>query len=198
VAGDLHDGAQQRLVLTVMTLLAAREALGENDGTADTLIGDALKQVEQANVEVRELAHRMLPGVLTSGGLKAAVNAVVRRLDLPVQVDVPAGRFAPGIEASAYFIVAEALTNAVKHAGATRAEVRAAVADGTLRVEVRDDGIGGANPGGHGLVGIGDRAIALGGRLDIQSSPGRWHAGGRDTATRTCIPFNGHGVVGSA
>jgi signal transduction histidine kinase len=172
VARDLHDGAQQQLVLTVMTLLAAREALAENDGTADTLIGDALEQVEQATVEVRELAHGMLPGVLTGGGLKAAVNAVARRLDLPVQVDVPAGRFAPGIEASAYFIVAEALTNVVKHADATRAEVRAAVADGTLRVEVRDDGVGGADPGGHGLVGIGDRAIALGGRLDIQSPPG--------------------------
>ena len=152
--------------------MAAQEALAENDATADTFIGDALEQVQKANVEVRELAHGILPGILTSGGLKAAVKAMVRRLDLAVQVDVPADRFAPGIEASAYFIVAEALTNVVKHAQATRAEVTASVADGTLRVEVRDDGIGGADPGGHGLVGIADRATALGGRLNIESPPG--------------------------
>ena len=173
VARDVHDGAQQRLVQITLMLKAARQALAANDGTAETLIGDAFEQVEQANVEVRELAHGILPGVLTSGGLKAGLKALARRLDLPVQVDIPAERFAPGIEANAYFIVAEALTNVVKHAQATRAEVTASVADGTLRVEVRDDGVGGADPGGHGLVGIADRATALGGRLDIESPPGR-------------------------
>ena len=94
------------------------------------------------------------------------------RLDLPVDVDIPAERFPAEIEASAYFIVAEALTNVVKHARATRAEVRASVEDGMLRVEVRDDGIGGADPRGHGLVGMGDRVAALAGRLEIESPPG--------------------------
>jgi signal transduction histidine kinase len=97
---------------------------------------------------------------------------VVSRLDLPVDVDVPDERFPHEIEASAYFIVAEALTNVVKHSRATRAEVRTSVEDGTLRLEVRDDGIGGADPSGHGLVGLDDRATALGGRLEIESPPG--------------------------
>ena len=99
------------------------------------------------------------------------------RLDLPVEVDVPAERFPAEIEANAYFIVAEALTNVVKHAHAERAEVTAPVEDGMLRVEVRDDGIGGADPAGHGLVGIGDRATALGGRLDSRARPAAAHRG---------------------
>jgi len=123
-------------------------------------------------VELRELAHGILPAVLTRGGLRAGVDAFVSRLDLPVEVDVPAERFPAEIEASAYFIVAEALTNVVKHAHAERAEVTASVHDGVLQVEVRDDGIGGTDPGGHGLVGIGDRANALGGRLEIESPAG--------------------------
>jgi signal transduction histidine kinase len=96
----------------------------------------------------------------------------VARLDLPVQLDVPAERLPTEIEATAYFIVAEALTNVFKHARATRAAVRAAVQDGSLRVEVRDDGIGGADPGGHGLLGMSDRVTVLGGRLNIVSPPG--------------------------
>jgi signal transduction histidine kinase len=96
----------------------------------------------------------------------------VARLNLPIHVDVPAKRFSPEIEASAYFIVAEALTNIVKHSRAGRAEVRASVADRMLHVEVRDDGVGGADPDGHGLVGIRDRATTLGGRLRIDSPAG--------------------------
>jgi signal transduction histidine kinase len=93
-----------------------------------------------------ELAHGILPAVLTRGSLRAGLDAVVTRLDLPVHVDVPAERFPAQIEASAYFIVAAALTNVVKRAHADRAEVMASVRDGTLHVEVRDDGIGGADP----------------------------------------------------
>jgi signal transduction histidine kinase len=104
----------------------------------------------------------------------------VARLDVPVRVDVPAERFPAEIEASAYFIVAEALTNVVKHSHAGRAEVRASVAEGMLRIEVRDDGTGGADRDGHGLVGIADRATALGGRLEIESPAG---GGTRVTAT---------------
>jgi signal transduction histidine kinase len=138
----------------------------------EALLREALEQAEQGNVELRELAHGILPNALTHGGLRAAVEAVVERLAVPVQVDVPAGRFPSDIEASAYFIVAEALTNVVKHAHAERAEVRASVEDGTLRIEVGDDGIGGADPDGQGLVGVSDRVTALGGRFTIESPAG--------------------------
>ena len=94
------------------------------------------------------------------------------RLDLPVEVDVPGERFPAEIEASAYFVVAEALTNVVKHAHAERAEVRVCMQDGTLRVEVRDNGVGGADPGGHGLVGLGDRVTAMGGQFVVESPEG--------------------------
>jgi signal transduction histidine kinase len=172
VVRDLHDGAQQRLVHTVVTLKLAQRSFREQNGRTESLIGEALAHAEQGNAELRELAHGILPAVLTRGGLRAAVNSLVARLDLPVQVDVPAERFSAEVEASAYFIVAEALTNVVKHAHASRAEVTAFVGDGTLAVEVRDDGIGDANPEGHGLVGLADRATALGGRLDIESPAG--------------------------
>jgi signal transduction histidine kinase/PAS domain-containing protein len=172
VVRDLHDGAQQRLVHTIVMLKLAQRAVREKDGKAESLVGEALAHAEQGNAELRELAHGILPAVLTRGGLRAALDAVVTRLDLPVQIDVSAERFPAEIEASAYFIVAEALTNVVKHARAGHAKVRASVRDGTLHVEVRDDGIGGADPEGHGLVGIGDRVTALGGRLKIESPAG--------------------------
>jgi signal transduction histidine kinase len=172
VVRDLHDGAQQRLVHTIVTLKLAQRQLQDKDGKAESLVGEALEHAEWGNAELRELAHGILPPVLTSGGLRAGIDAVVARLDLPVEVDVPAQRFPAEIEASAYFIVAEALTNVVKHSTATRAEVGASVADGMLQLEVRDDGIGGADPDGHGLVGMGDRVTALGGHLTIESPPG--------------------------
>jgi signal transduction histidine kinase len=105
---------------------------------------------------------------------------VVKRLDVPVDVEIEAGRLAPETEASAYFIVAEALTNIVKHSHAEHAGLRAAVRDGMLHVEVRDDGVGGADPDGHGLQGLADRAAALGGRLEVESTAG---GGTRLTAT---------------
>ena len=179
VVRDLHDGAQQRLVHTIVTLKLASQALSDADGEAGPLVAEALEHAERSNAELRELAHGLLPAALRRGGLRAAVATVVDRLDLPVEVDVPAERFPPEIEASAYFIVAEALTNVVKHAHATRAEVRASARDGVLRVEVRDDGIGGADPDGRGLEGLADRAAALGGRLEVESEAG---AGTRLTA----------------
>jgi signal transduction histidine kinase len=169
VVRDLHDGAQQRLVHAILTLKLAERALGEQDGDVESLIGEALEQVEHGNAELRELAHGILPPVLTRGGLRAGVNSLATRLALPVEVDIPAERFPEEIEASAYFIVAGALTNVVKHAQAERAEVRVSVPDGILHVEVRDDGIGGADAEGGGLIGLRDRATALGGWLDVES-----------------------------
>jgi signal transduction histidine kinase len=169
VVRDLHDGAQQRLVHTIVTLKLAQRALREGTGELEALIGEALEHAERANAELRDLAHGILPAVLTRGGLSAAIDSLVTRLDLPVDIDVPSERLPSEIEAGVYFIVAEALTNIVKHAQARHAEVNVSLADGTLRVEIRDDGVGGADPAGHGLVGLADRASALGGRLLVQS-----------------------------
>jgi len=169
VVRDLHDGAQQRLVNTIVMLKLAQRASQDENRTAKSRLGDALEQAEQANRELRELAHGIMPAVLTRGGLRAGVKAVLARLDLPVRVDLPAERLPAEIEANAYFIVAEALTNVVKHSNAGRAEVTASVEDAMLRIEVRDNGTGGADPDGHGLVGMRDRVTTLGGRLEIQS-----------------------------
>jgi PAS domain S-box-containing protein len=172
VVRDLHDGAQQRLVHSIIRLKLAQRALGGTDTSAASLLDEALAQAEQANVELRELAHGILPSVLTRGGLRAGVDTVVSRIDLPVEiVDITAERFAAEIEASAYFIIAEALTNVVKHAQATSAEVKAWVEHGELRLQIVDDGVGGADPTGHGLVGLSDRATALGGSFGVGVSP---------------------------
>jgi PAS domain S-box-containing protein len=172
IVRDLHDGAQQRLVHSSITLGLAQRELDRDNGAAQALIAEALGHVQEANEELRELAHGILPADLTRGGLRGAVDAVVERLDLAVKVDLPPERFRAETEASAYFIVAEALTNVVKHAHAESAAVSGLVVDGMLQVEVRDDGIGGADPSGRGLVGIKDRATALGGRLSVESPAG--------------------------
>ena len=123
VVRDLHDGAQQRLVHAIVTLKLAQSALRQNDDEAVPLIDEALEQAEQGNAELRELAHGILPTTLTRGGLRAGVGAFVARLDLPVEVDLAVDRFPAETEASAYFVVAESLTNVVKHSQAQRAEV---------------------------------------------------------------------------
>jgi signal transduction histidine kinase len=169
VVRDLHDGAQQRLVQTILTLRLAQRVVEPDSGKMRALIAEALAHAQQADTELHEIAHGILPAVLAEGGLRSGISAIVSRLDLPVEVDVPGERFPAEIEASAYFVVAEALTNVVKHSHAGRAEVRARVKDGMLRVEVRDDGVGGADPGGHGLVGLGDRVTAMGGQLVVES-----------------------------
>jgi signal transduction histidine kinase len=169
VVHDLHDGAQQRLVHTIVTLKFARRALQANDGRAESLMDEALRHAERGNSELRELAHGLLPAALTNGGLRGGIDTIVSRFNLPVHVDVSAARFPAEIEASAYFIVAEALTNIMKHARAGSAEVRVSDCDGVLKVEVRDDGVGGADPDGHGLVGMSDRVATLGGLLTIES-----------------------------
>jgi PAS domain S-box-containing protein len=169
---DLHDGAQQRLVHTVVTLGLAQLALKEDRADSASLVGEALEHAKRGTMELRELAHGILPGTLTLGGLQAGIGAFLSRLDLPVELDVPDERFPAEVEASTYFVVAEALTNVAKHARAEHAEVHISADDGTLRVRVRDDGIGGADPNGHGLLGMADRVTALGGRLEIDSPPG--------------------------
>ena len=169
IVRDLHDGAQQRLVHTVITLKLAQQALAKGAENGPLLVQEAIGNAEQATHEVRELAHGILPSVLTHGGLRAGVEALASRMPVPVEVAIPADRLPAPIEATAYFVVAEALTNVAKHAGAASAAVAARVEDGTLRVEVRDDGVGGARPDGSGLQGLWDRLAALDGRLQIES-----------------------------
>jgi signal transduction histidine kinase len=183
VVRDLHDGAQQRLVLTVIALRQLREALGSGED-APALVAEALDQAERATDELRELAQGILPGVLTHGGLRAGVQSLASRMPLPVASDVCAERFPAVVEATAYFVVAEALTNVAKHARAERAAVTARVEDDTLRVQVRDDGVGGAQFGGSGLLGLGDRLAALNGRLSVESPA----AGGTLVAAEIPIP----------
>jgi signal transduction histidine kinase len=171
VVRDLHDGAQQRLVHTVMTLKLARRALDDGGEALPTLIAEALEHATSATAELRELVHGILPAVLTRGGLRAGLNALATRMPVPVENDVDTGRLPEQVEATAYFVVAEALTNVAKHARASHVTVTARVQDGALRLDVRDDGVGGAQIEGSGLVGIADRLAALDGRLRIESPP---------------------------
>jgi signal transduction histidine kinase len=172
VVRDLHDGAQQRLVHTVITLKLASRALDREEDEAPVLLAEALQQAERATAELRELAHGILPSVLIRGGLRAGVDALASRMPVPIENDVSVGRLPAVVEATAYFVMAEALTNVAKHAHARSAAVIARVDDGTLRVHVRDDGVGGARAEGSGLVGLADRLAVLDGRLEVESPAG--------------------------
>ena len=176
IVRNLHDGAQQRLITTLITLQLAREEIRTDLAQAHRLIDDAVERTQEAIDELRELAAGVHPPVLTHHGLVAAVRDLAHRAVLPVTVaaSLP-GRLPEVIEANAYFFIAEALTNTVKHAHATRAAVTIGVDDLTLPVELRDDGIGGAavDGSGSGLAGLADRVGALGGRMKIESCPER-------------------------
>jgi signal transduction histidine kinase len=170
---DLHDGAQQRLVHTVITLRLLKAALGDGEGPEFQLAGAALCHAEQATAELRELVQGIVPAALVRGGLRAGIESHVGQVDLPVSVEITPNRLPAAVEMTAYFVVAEALTNVVKHAGAARASVSAVDDEGGLRLEVRDDGAGGADPArGTGLVGLTDRVAALGGSIAITSPRG--------------------------
>ncbi|MCZ4491213.1 MAG: putative GAF-sensor signal transduction histidine kinase [Conexibacter sp.] len=182
---DLHDGAQQRLVHTVVTLKLAERALQDEGDGASALVDEALQQAQQATTEIRELAHGILPSVLTDGGLRAGVAALASRAPVPVENGVSVGRLPAAVEATAYFVVAEALTNVAKHAHAAHATVTARVEQDALRIDVRDDGVGGARLDGSGLLGLGDRLAVLDGRLRVESPV----AGG--TLVAATIPLNG-------
>ncbi|MGB9182661.1 MAG: GAF domain-containing protein [Solirubrobacteraceae bacterium] len=170
---DLHDGAQQRLVHTVIALKLMLRALDNGDADARELAAEALRHAEQANAELRELAHGILPAALTSDGLRGGLRALLARIPLPVTAQVSVQRLPASVEATAYFLVSEALTNVLKHARADHAIVTVQAEDGRLRVEIRDDGIGGADPkGGSGLIGLSDRVHALGGTLQLTSPAG--------------------------
>jgi signal transduction histidine kinase/ketosteroid isomerase-like protein len=170
---DLHDGAQQRLACIVITLKLAREARHDPAGPPAKLVDEALQHAEGAIAALGELVHGIMPEALSRGGLLAGVHSLTGRMNLPVHVDVLAERLPGALETTAYLIVAEALTNALKHAQAGSAGVTAGLDGDVLRLEVRDDGIGGADPAhGTGLVGLVDRVAASGGTIAITSPPG--------------------------
>jgi len=170
---NLHDGAQQRLLALSFAL---RMAQSQADGNPEltTALGDAAQQLKEALAELRELAQGLHPAILTRSGLAAAVRAAARRAAVPADLaDVPEERFSPDVEAAAYYVVSEALANTGKHASATGARVSIGRSGGVLRVQVADDGVGGADPAaGSGLTGLADRVAALGGTLCVTSPPG--------------------------
>ena len=181
---DLHDGAQQRLVSLALTLRLAQEKLEGAPRDTQRLLERSREELEQALKELRELARGIHPAVLSDRGLGAAVEAIAHRAPLPVEVgELPDERFPEHVELAAYFVISEALTNIAKYAGASHANVVIIKNNGSLMVEVADDGVGGADvEAGSGLRGLAARLESIEGRLVVDSEPG----GG--TTVRARIP----------
>jgi signal transduction histidine kinase len=172
---DLHDGAQQRLVALAMELGRAKTKFGDDLDAARALVDQAHEEAKAALTDLRDLVRGVHPPVLTERGLDAALSGVAARCPVPVEihVDVPV-RPKAAVEAIAYFVVAEALTNVAKHSRATavRVWVSGSGYPGTLTIMISDDGVGGANPGGAGLTGLADRVKAVDGRFSVESPSG--------------------------
>jgi len=185
ITRDLHDGAQQRLITTIINLQLAEQKWESAPQRARELLGLALRDAMRGIEDLREIAAGIHPAILTQRGLAAAIDALTARLPIPVHIDVPDRRLPGPIEASVYFFCSEALTNVVKHARATSASVRVELQDDRCAVEVRDDGIGGARPRSEtsGLNGLRDRIGALNGTMDITSPA----TGG--TVLQACVPL---------
>jgi PAS domain S-box-containing protein len=180
---DLHDGAQARLVNMGLALRLARKRLGE-PAEAQALLDQAIEELAQTTHELREFARGIHPAVLTDGGLAPALRALVKRSRVRVQLArLPAARLPQHVEATAYFVVAEALTNVARYSGTDTAAVDVRIERDQLVVEVRDDGRGGADPGGgSGLRGLSDRVAALEGSFSVSSPEGH------GTIVRALIP----------
>jgi signal transduction histidine kinase len=172
---DLHDGTQQRLVSLAMSLGLLETKLPTDPEAAKPIAHEAREALAVALAELRELSQGIHPAVLTERGLGPALEELADRAALPAYLEVSVDeRSCPAVEAAGYFVVSEALTNAVKHSHASEVRIRASRRDARLTIEVEDDGIGGAAlVGGSGLRGLTDRVEALGGRLTLSSPPGR-------------------------
>jgi signal transduction histidine kinase len=181
---DLHDGAQQRLVAMALNIRLARAKLNEDPLAAEQLLASAGDELESALEELRELARGIHPAVLTDRGLGTALQTLANRAPVPVELgELPDERLPQAVELAAYFVVAEALTNVAKYAGASHATVHVQRDNGRVVVEVADDGVGGADPGrGTGLRGLADRLAVIEGRLDVESEQGH------GTTVRARIP----------
>jgi len=171
---DLHDGAQQRLVALALTLRMAERRAAEGDPEAAELVRQAGEEAGHALAELRDLARGIHPAILTNRGLRAALDDLAARATVPVEITAtPAERLPEPVEAAAYFVVSECLTNVSKHSRAQVAEVSVTVADGRVTVTVSDDGVGGAElDEGSGLQGLVDRVGAVDGQLTVHSPPG--------------------------
>jgi signal transduction histidine kinase len=181
---DLHDGAQQRLVALSVQVGMAKRKLHDDPAAAEALLGRAGDELSLALEELRELARGIHPAILTDRGLEPALQALIDRAPLEVELaDSPAERLPAPVEAAAYFVVAESLTNVAKYSGAHHASVSVQRQNGHAIIEVRDDGVGGADPGaGTGLRGLADRLTIVDGRLEVVSPPGQ------GTVVRAQIP----------
>ena len=186
---DLHDGAQQRLIVSLMTFRrAASEAASS---TSASLLEQGIEHLEHGLAELRELARGIHPSRLSERGLAHAVGRLADTAPLPVEVDVLDERLSQSVETAIYFTVAEGLTNVAKYANATRARVSVAVLDGIATAEIADDGRGGASAsGGSGLRGLADRLEAIGGSLELESPPG----GGTVVRARVPVGSSTRGV----
>ncbi len=174
VERNLHDGAQQQLVALALRLRIVESRLGQDADAARAELTAAREQLDQALAELRELARGIHPAILTDRGLKPAVDALVNRAAVPMEIaDFPDARLPEPVETAAYYLIAEAVTNVAKYARATHIAVSVRPENGHLVVRVSDDGVGGADPaGGTGLRGLTDRVEALHGRLRVDSPPG--------------------------
>jgi signal transduction histidine kinase len=181
---DLHDGAQSRLVALALLLRAARSRAGDGDPALTELLDRAQEELQTSLDELRELARGIHPAVLTDRGLEPALEALTARAPVPVTLAVEsADRLPEPIESTAYFVVSEALTNVAKYAQATQASVAVRRLNGSVTVEVSDDGVGGADAsGGSGLRGLADRLGAIDGTLSLESPAGQ------GTRLRAVIP----------
>jgi PAS domain S-box-containing protein len=180
---NLHDGAQQRLVALSVSLRLAESKLAVDPAGAASILAASRVELTQALDELRELARGIHPAVLTDRGLGAAVDALVARSPVPVEAEVCSTPLQPAVEAAAYYVVSESLANVVKYAQASSVTVRISAENGHVLVEVADDGVGGADPGGgSGLRGLSDRLAALDGTLHVVSPMGS------GTLVRAVIP----------
>jgi len=172
---DLHDGTQQRLVSLVLDLRAAEAAVPPERPELLAQLARVADGLTGALEELRELSRGIHPAILSEGGLAPALRALARRSAVPVELEVDVqARLPEPVEVAAYYVVSEALANAAKHAHASVAQVEAQARDGLLHLSVRDDGVGGAAPGGgSGLVGLADRVEALGGTMEVHSPAGQ-------------------------
>jgi signal transduction histidine kinase len=184
VERDLHDGAQQRLVALTMSLRLIRARIDSDPQGAAEMLDEAMQELNAATRELRELARGIHPAVLSDRGLEAALNGLADRSPVPVEIlETPPERLPAPVESATYFVIAEALTNVARYAEAESATVRVSRSDGTVEVEVRDDGVGGADPeAGSGLRGLADRVAALEGRLEVSGEDGE------GTTVRARIP----------